>query len=44
MKANSEVPKERTNEGDGRMRNENGSLRTKTRAIMNLNRCDDCVM
>ena len=31
MKANSEVPKERTSESDGPMRNDNGTSRTRTR-------------
>ena len=44
MKANSEVPKERTSEGDDHMRNENGMLRTRTRVIKKPNRCNDCVM
>ena len=37
MIAKSEVPKERTSEGDGRMRNENGTLCTRARVIKKLN-------
>ena len=44
MKDNSEVPKERASEGDGYMRNENGTLRTRTRVIKKPNRYDDCIM
>ena len=44
MKANSEVPKERTSESDGPMRNDNGKSRTRARVIKKPNRYDDCVM
>ena len=44
MKAKSEVPKERTSEGDTHMRNENGTLRTRTRVIKKPNRYGDGVM
>ena len=44
MKADSEVPKERTSEGDGGIRNENGTLRTRTRVINKPNRYDNCIM
>ena len=44
MIAKSEVPKERTSEGDDRMRNENGSLRTRTRTIKKPNRYNNYVM
>ena len=36
MKANSEVPKERTSEGDGRVRNKNSTIRTRTRVVKKL--------
>ena len=44
MKVKSEVPKERTSEGDTHMRNENGTLRTRTRVIKKPNRYGDGVM
>ena len=44
MIAKSEVRKERTSEGDDRMRNENGALRTRTRTIKKPNRYDNYVM
>ena len=44
MKANSDVPKERMGEGDGCMRNENGTLHTRTRIIKKPNRYDHCAM
>ena len=37
MNANSEVPKESKSEGNSRMRNESGTLRTRTRVIKKLN-------
>ena len=43
MKAKSEVPKERTSEGDGHMRNENVKLCTRTRVIKKSSQCDDCM-
>ena len=42
MIAKSEVPKEMTSEGDGRMRNENGTLCTWARAIKKPNQYDNC--
>ena len=37
MNTKSDVPKESKTEGNGRMRNESGTLRTSTRVIKKLN-------
>ena len=44
MKANSEVSKEMESEEDGRMRNENSTLSTRTRVTKKQNRFNNCVI